>query len=440
MATKLVTTVSYNGELQGEKEGNSPALGRRVSLGSVSSSQESVIAPSSYTVSSSSSSSSPSPSLSNTRCSKECVSAALDQYVAVSMEGRDAFSHGLLQSAVKDFDQALAIELQTELDCLYDTSIGFMSGLVRSEVDSKLQQHHRRDSVKCSRILQQLKETFYKAADGLGKKHTEPKWYLQMGASLVMINEWEKAKAVYTEGINMCKDRKSLKHALKNLIKIEQMTSYADIPVEDQPDSYFNSHSPACSPYQSPRPSPMPSPAPSPKRSPIPSPRRDRSKSVAMRHRKLRENRDRTASLSLECNINLKGEELHRKSSDITMTTTLNIGLRPSTANKRLSFGGLFSSKKPSLLSLDTTSKWSTCFDPATCKVIGQTEFKPSAITHMRKLSSLDMDGADDVDDDDGTGSSNSVGEPLHSSGRFNAVKITSLRIEDDDSELDDSD
>lgn len=445
MATITTAAFSYNGDMQGEKFlRNNP---RRVSPAAISSdsSRESAITRSSIASSFSSPPCSPSPSTPSSS-----VNAALDQYVAASTEGRESFTHGDLQSAVKDFNHALAIELQTELDCLYDTSIGFMSGLVRSEVNARLQQHHWRDtdSVKCSRILRQLRDTFYKAADGLGKKHTEAKWYLQMGAALVMINEWEKAKAVYTEGINVCKDRKALKHALKNLIKIEQMTSYAEIPPEDQPDNYLNTYPPSCSPRHSPRPSPrhsprpspQPSPDPSPSQSPAISPRRDRSKSVAMRQKKLRTQRDRTTSLSLERELKL--EDLGRN-SDNALT---NSPMRSSPMTKRSSFGGLFNSRRVTLLSPDITTAWSSCFDPASCKVTSQTEYQVSAISHMRTLSALDNDpdaGEDSNDNDDNdSGSRSSHDEPLNGSrsGRFNAVNFRSLKIEDDDSELDDTD
>lgn len=441
------TTSSYIGELLGEKERRSPAIVRRLSPAALSRGSDSSLdfACTRSSIDSSSSSSSSTSSLSPS-C-KQCVSATMDEYVAASTEGRQAFSHGNLKVAVTDFNHALAIELQTELDCLYDTNIGFMSGLVRSEVDSRLLQVHKssRSSVKCSRILGQLRETFYKAAEGVERKHTESKWYLQMGAALVMINEWEKAKIVYAEGISICKDRKALKQALKNLIKIDQMTSYADIPLEDQPDNYPVSYSPpssspfpspTSSPLQSPRPSPRPSPQPSlspaplpttapPKDTPNAAPRRDRSKSMGLKLR--RHMRDRTISFSQE-HKETKEEDIRRKSEAAVPQMVR------SHLHKRSSFG-LFGSKRVTLLSPDTTTAWSNCFQPMSCKVTSQAEFQPSAIKHMRTLSSLD-----DAEDDVGDVSKNNLSEALVNSGRFSAVTFTSMRIEDDDSELDDSD
>ena len=71
--------------------------------------------------------------------SRDSIRAALDRYTTASKEGRQAFSVGKLSEAVVEFDQALDIELQTELECLYDTSIGLVSGLVRREVESRLE-------------------------------------------------------------------------------------------------------------------------------------------------------------------------------------------------------------------------------------------------------------------------------------------------------------
>ena len=379
--------------------------------------------------------------------SKQCVSDTLDKYVTASTEGREAYSRGNLREAVTDFNHALALELQTELDCLYDNSIGFMSGLVRTEVDSRLPQVHQGDSssIKCSHILRQLRENYYKAVDGLEKKNTEAKWYLQMGASLVMINEWEKAKAVYIEGINMCKDRKALKHALKNLIRTEQMTSFADIPVEDQPERQTNASSPCESPVSSPHHSPPHyspnhSPDPSPKhssdvsplkRSATPYRRRNRSKSIGVKVQK--QSRNRSTSIDLECK-KMVVEEPRRK-SDATLLSSPALGARSS--NKRSSFG-IFNFKQRAALSQDTTLAWSNCFDPTGCKVFSQEEFQPSAIKHMRALSSL-HDGAC-KDTDSCSENNNDQHDQLLNSGRFNAIHFRSMRIEDDDSELDESD
>lgn len=424
ITTEQASTLPYNDKVLGEErrgslERNSPVLQNGFRADGSSIGSEDFTITRSFASSSSCRSTPSSPrSSASAPCSRESVSSALDDYISASTEGREAFTLGDLHTAVKHFDHALDIELQTELECLYDTSIGFMSGLVRSEVNARLHQQNSMEySVKCERILKHLSGNFSKALQGMSKKHSNPKWFLQMGAALVVVNEWEKAKLVYTEGMNCCKDRKALKLALKNLIKIEQMTSYGDIPVEDQPET--------ASPRLSPHTSPFPSPAASPQHSPCSSPRRDRSKSVAFRERRLR--RDRILSLSLDRN-ELTGRQ--RKSSAVTISVTPTASMKPP-SNKRSSL--FFSSRRQSLISPDTSAAWSSCFDPASCRGLGQTEFQPSAITHMRSLSALNYD-----DLYDGAQDETLTGHGDHN--RFNAVKLTCLKIEDDDSELDDSD
>lgn len=375
--------------------------------------------------------------------SRESISAALDKYIAASQEGREAYCSGDLQGAVKEFNQALDIELQTELDCLYDTSIGLVSGLVRSEVDVKLDQRKKGlYSTKCEHVLEQLREMYCQAAGELKAKKSDQQWYLKMGAALIIINEWKKAKAVYTEGINQCKDRKKLKQALKNLIKIEQMTSHADIPVEDQPDSNSlrpppspSRTSPYVSPHHSPRQSPKPSPHHSPANSPQIQPKRDRAMSYAAKQT-AKKGRARTHSLNLE-EASFKS---NRKDSDPMFSHTLlnnSVTLRsPSVHQKKEKFSfNIFNSKRSSLvkastaLCLEETGTWEYCFEPDGCSVVNRTGFQPSAITHMRRLASLS--GEEERTEEGGDGTLNS---------NFNAVKFTSMTIEDDDSELDESD
>ena len=361
-------------------------------------------------------------SSSSAPCSRDSVASALDDYIAASTGGREAYTMGDVRTAIKHFNRALDIELQTELECLYDTSIGYMSGLVRSEVNSRLQQQQQQSSwdysAKCERILKHLGTHFSEAMKGVSKKRTNPKWFLRMGAALVIVNEWEKAKVVYSEGINLCKNKKALKHALKSLIKLEQMTSYGDIPAEDQPS--------AGSPCVSPNTSPYPSPQPSPVHSPKISPRRDRSKSVAGNERKLR--RDRVLSLSLEHTVNVEQARKSSAGEVVTPTSSLKIP-----TNKRSSFF-FFGSKKVSTLTSHCTAAWRLLFEPESCLVLSHRDFQPSAITHMRSLSTLNYDDMCDGMEQDLNFKDD------RSSGKFNSIKLTSLRIEDDDSELDDSD
>ena len=187
--------------------------------------------------------------------SPKSVAVIVDEYVSASFVGRSSYASGDVFHAVTQFNEALGIELQTELDCLYDTNLGFVSGLVRREVQSRMQDspgHSGNDN--CKNILGQLSNVFTKASSESDRHPTKARWYLQMGAALCVVNEWEKAKQVYKEGIAMCKDKKELKTALKNLIKLEQITAVADIPAEDRPNQAQVQTKPPPSPKAQPSP------------------------------------------------------------------------------------------------------------------------------------------------------------------------------------------
>ena len=371
--------------------------------------------------------------------SKETISEALDKYMNASREGREAFSHGKLSEAVRDFDQALDIELQTELECLYDTSIGMVSGMVRSEVDSRLGKQGKflgnseGTDARCSKILQRLRDIYQDAASGVkGKKSDSPQWYLQMGATLVVIDEWEKAKAIYTDGISICKEKKELKVALKNLIKIEQMTSYGEIPAEDQPDRKPDALLTVTKSSPSHR---------GQRSSPVHSPRitkRDRAGSANVVLTKLKKNivRERSGSLSLDAtrppnpmaDVTLR----HAQSPPITKRESKRMSLGIFNG-KRTSSGFLFSrSRSPSLASPEEVELWSSCFQPHHCQVFTHREYQPSAITHMRRLTSIDGSPELETDEPD----AQSTDRRLNSV--FTAVNQSSMRIEDDDSDIDD--
>lgn len=165
----------------------------------------------------------------------QTVSASLDEYVCASKVGRAAFASGDLKTAVEQFDQALKIELQTEMDCLYDTSLGFVSGLVRQEVESRLvgSPKHESGPPSCEAVLGKLAESYTEAERQLTIHPTVAKWYLQMGACLCLANAWEQARKLYNEGLNLCKDpndRKQLVRAVKNLTRVEQVTQGDHLP------------------------------------------------------------------------------------------------------------------------------------------------------------------------------------------------------------------
>ena len=423
----------------------------------------------------------------------ETVSAKLDDYVSASKKGRAAYVRGDMGAAVTQFNQALNLELETELECLYDTSIGFVSGLVKQEVNSRLQSSPKHQAVNCAKILSQLSVIYDKANTKSLKKPTEPKWYLRMGAALCLINEWEKAKLVYKEGINMCKDKKELKQALKKLTQIEQITSNAEIPEEDIDDRVIPS-----SPSRRSQMSAQSQQSPSSERKAKPSNvHRRRAKStvaparrsgsvdtgvVLGQHEKLIRTSSMTGSSSAGRLADLETRNVEtRKASD----SSIDIEFRNSSqsppviieprSKKRFSFNIFGSSPKHSqlmgeslntkrfslgqnlfstigrshrpipTLSPDDREAWGECFSPAECSVIDYRSFCPSAVVHMRELSVNDplytgAGGSDSLSSGTG-GDEDSLEERDYQVKRtYNAVKFKSMKIDDDDSELDDED
>ena len=407
----------------------------------------------------------------------ETVSAKLDDYVAASKEGREAYVRGDLVTAATHFNQALSLELQTELECLYDTSIGFVSGLVKQEVNSRLQSSPRHTAAAggCSRLLEQLSVVYDNANSKSMKKPSEPKWYLRMGAALCLINEWEKAKLVYKEGINMCKDKRELKQALKKLTQIEQITSNAEIPAEDIDDRVLPS---------SPNHKKVSSIAP------LQSPKTERrAKQNDVHRRRAKSTVAKRLSETIDTGLELEHEILPRTNSVSAMSpseilSTLPDGRKASDPiidlkhsdirhrnkkEKRFSFNifpkrstipnieSSTNTKKQSVtqslfntlgrnhrptptLPLEQREAWSECFSPVECSAIDYRSFCPSAVVHMRELVVNDplYVGGDSLSSGTG-GDEDSLEERGENRKKcFNAVKFKSMKIEDDDSELDD--
>ena len=412
----------------------------------------------------------------------DTVSAKLDDYVSASKEGRAAYVRGDMMTAVAHFNQALSLELQTELECLYDTSIGFVSGLVKQEVNSRLQSSPRHTAAGgCSRLLDQLSVVYDNANTKSLKKPTEAKWYLRMGASLCLINEWEKAQLVYKEGINMCKDKKELKQALKTLTQIDQITSNAEIPEEDIDDRVLPS-SPnhkkfiTIAPLESPK---------SERKAKPNDVHRKRAKSTVAKRRAesidagvvlQQERLSRTSSVSLtsmdraimaesrkasDSSIEIKSSKLiavptkHKKSKRFSLNIfgsdpKRSQPVEPSSTSangKRYSvsqslFNTIGRSHRPiPTLSPDEREAWSECFSPVECSVIDYRSFCPSAVVHMRELSIHDplYVGGDSFSSGTG-GDEDSLEErgEYQKKKSFNAIKFQSMKIDDDDSELDD--
>ena len=354
--------------------------------------------------------------------STQSISAALDDYVSAARVGRAALACGDIGMAVLQFNEALSIELQTEMDCLYDTSLGFVSGLVRREVDNRLaiQGSPRRTTgaPSCDRVLEEL-ASVYRHAERKSESHPyEAKWYLRMGASLCVVNQWEKAKKIYTEGINMCKDKKELRKALKNLSRLEQITS-GKMP----PEEIGTYTAPEIEPHIRTRPKPQ---------------------SVSTKTFK-HMMRVRPKSVSIEAANNSPNSTSLRHSSFSLPPNALKqrtYSDPPTPRKKKFSFSGkslgkrtsamLFGSGKLPEPSIDFEERqsWLEAFSPESSIDFTGQEFRPSAVVHMRGLS-VELLQSTDLDDPDC--SIVSVSEPS-----FDAIKFTSMRIESDDSELED--
>ena len=416
----------------------------------------------------------------------ETVSAKLDDYVTASKEGRAAYVRGDIGAAVTQFSQALDLELETELECLYDTSIGFVSGLVKQGVNSRLQSSPRHQAANCAKILNQLSVVYDKANTKSLKKPTEPKWYLRMGAALCLINEWEKAKLVYKEGINMCKDKRELKQALKKLTQIEQITSNAEIPEEDiddrvipsSPSRKIQMSAQSQQSTSSERRSSKPSNVYRKRAKSTVSTRRSGSVDAGMvlgQHEKLIRTNSMTGSSSTGRITDLDTRKASDSSIDIELRNSsqsppviieprnkkrFSFNIFGSSPKHSQSIGGSSHTKRYSLgqslfstigrshrpvptLSPDNREAWGECFSPTECSVIDYRSFCPSAVVHMRELSVNDplYTGRSDSLSSGTGGDEDSIEERDYQAKKsYNAIKFQSMKIDDDDSELDDED
>ena len=326
----------------------------------------------------------------------ESVRATLDLYVTAAKVGREAYARGDLQSAVQQFDQALALELQTELDCIYDPSIGMVSGLVRKEVAERMHTspRHSPGNINCNKIMQSLAHIYTESEGMVRHKPTDPALYLRMGAALCCANEWEKAKKIYTDGLNACKNRKELKLAVKRLSRMEEITSGKELPTE---------------PYR-----PCSDRARKIKTRTLPSALKGRKKSHAIEAMDLSvgalDNRQR---ISRSPALHSDGE----KSS------------KPVKARRVSSFGKITKQKKNPEVNYSERESWSNVFQADFCK--DQVQLKPSAISQMRRLS---VDFLDQSSDEEQSGRSH-LSTANHT---FTVNNFQSMKIMDDDSELED--
>ena len=347
----------------------------------------------------------------------DSIGATLDGYVCAAKVGRAAFACGDLKLAVEQFDQALEIELQTELECMYDTSLGYVSGLVRKEVDSRLNLSPVKSAGPPSRdrVLEELAQAYEEAERQSEAKPMEAKWYLHMGAALCVVNEWDKARKIYKEGLSICKDKdkdkKELRRALRNLIKIEQITSGELTPDE-----------PYCPP--------SPKLVQRPKLTRVVN-KRKRSYSMSSKSKKADRMRPKSQSVELPLSPGAEQESLSAIAHSHTIPKQRTTSDPPTPRKKRFSFGHKLM-KRPSTapgIDFEERLSWLNSF----LHIAGELQdFRPSAIVQMRRLS-LDSGFAPQSH----KVSSDEDCDPLQHS-YTDAVKFTSMKIESDDSELED--
>ena len=347
--------------------------------------------------------------------SPDSIATTLDGYICAAKVGRAAFACGDLKLAVEQFDQALEIELQTELECMYDISLGYVSGLVRKEVDSRLNLSPAKSAgpPSCNRVLEELAQTYEEAERQSEAKPLEAKWYLRMGAALCVVNEWDKARKIYKEGLSVCKDKdkdkKELRRALRNLIKVEQITSGELTPDE---------------PYCPPSPKPV-GQRPKPTRLD----KRSRSHSLSSKSRKAQRQRPKSESIDFPLSHNQQ-DSLSAVANAHT-TKLRSTSDPPTPRKKRFSFGQKLMKRSSHVPGIDFEERlsWLNAFS----HIAGELEdFRPSAIAHMRRLS-LDSGFVPQTH----KAFSDEECEPSHPS-YTDAVNFTSMKIESDDSELED--
>ena len=333
----------------------------------------------------------------------ESVRATLDMYVSAARVGRDAFAKGDLQTAVRQFDQALALELQTELDCIYDPSIGMVSGLVRQEVSGRLSNspRHSPGSVNCNNVMRSLMQIYKDSEATVRLRPADPKLYLRMGAALCCANEWEKAKKIYTDGMTVCKDRKELKLALRRLTKMEQITSGKEIPAEPYDASTLTD-------------------------------RKNKSRTLpSLSALKSKRKSETIEAMDLSSSVD---STLDNRRARISRSPGVESQkAKPVKARRVSSFGRISKPKKIPEIDHTERESWSLVFQADICK--DQVQMKPSAISQMRRLSVEILD----QDTRQGEGNARLLREPSpREKTSFTVKNFQSMKIESDDSELED--
>lgn len=169
---------------------------------------------------------------------QEKLKGRVDEYITASKLGRLAYAAGDVQLAKDRFNLALSLELETELDSHID--FGVTGGLLREELHDRSKEMDESLPVprtvqrdRMSTILTKLERIYETADKEVSSNPSDPKWYLVMGSSLCVVNEWEKAEKVYMEGISACPNNKELLGALERLNKLKHMMSVLGDKVSD---------------------------------------------------------------------------------------------------------------------------------------------------------------------------------------------------------------
>ena len=158
--------------------------------------------------------------------STESIITWVEEYLTASKYGRLAYQAGDRQLATDRFNLALDIELQAELDSMGD--FGVTGNRLRQELQARSNGRQRlqtKSTQRYSVVLGKLKRAYERAAEGAsrGNNATDPIHFLHMGAALCCVNEWEKARKTYQDGIACCGECKELTHALDQLDAIENL-------------------------------------------------------------------------------------------------------------------------------------------------------------------------------------------------------------------------
>ena len=152
----------------------------------------------------------------------KAVKERVDEYLTTSRLGRMAYCAGDVQLAKDRFNLAMNLEFLTEME--NNTDFGVTGGMLRNELLSRNETAIDVVSIsdeKLANNLSKLQKIFVEADEKAALNTADTQSFLLMGATLNVIGEWEKAEAVYKEGIAASLgNNQLLEDALKSLNKL----------------------------------------------------------------------------------------------------------------------------------------------------------------------------------------------------------------------------